>query len=193
MSKFILIFLLLIFVTQAYAQSHDTTVNPGSLGISFQGYPAGLIINGVYEKGFATKDALLFRLGFNLTDRKDFSEYNDHEEGAGFGISMGYRRYFSLRKGKLFGGFNADLWNMWIDWENQTGSPFENTSGSTYALVLQPWLEFGYVYRIPESRFQIGVSTGFGREINIITSGKEVGQGWMNSILLNANWNLSKK
>jgi hypothetical protein len=159
------------------------------LGGSVQVYPAGFILNLVGQKNITERIAILLRAGVNITDRKDFSEYNDKETGGGFGASIGYRYYFPLKTGKFFTGLNTDIWNMWINWENEFIPP-NKTNGQTYTLVFQPWLEAGYEYHLKKSNLSIGLSTGFGREINVITSGKDVGQGWMNSILLNFSWKI---
>ncbi len=80
-------------------------------------------------------------------------------------------------------GSNLDVWNMWIDWKNNIGQP-NQTQGRTYTLVLQPWLEAGYFIPVNKSPIEIGITTGFGREINVITNGKPVGQGWIGSVSL---------
>jgi len=43
-------------------------------------------------------------------------------------------------------------------------------------------LEAGYLVPLKKSPLQVGITAGFGREINIITKGKPVGQGWMKSV-----------
>ena len=190
MQKYYTLLALCMLTQHALSQSPNKHYN--YLGGSFQWYPAGIILNGIYEHGFSINNSWVLRAGVNLTNRKDFSEYNDNERGAGFGVSAGYRHYFPLRTGKLLAGINNDIWNMWINWKNDTGGVGE-TSGTTYTLVLQPWLELGYAYAIPHRPLQINFSTGFGREINTITAGNEVGQGWMNSVLLSISWNLGHR
>ena len=127
-------------------------------------------------------------MGGNFTDRQDFSDYNDHEEGSGFGGTFGYRKHFPQKSGDFIVGLNADIWNMWIQWYNDYG--FATTYGTSYTLVLQPWIEAGYLFRFSHSPIQIGLSGGFGREINVITEGEEVGHGWMGSVLLYAQYAL---
>lgn len=180
---------LLILPLNIRAQAPTKDMKEKILGGSVQVYPAGLILNLVGQKNLSDRQAILLRLGMNLADRKDFSEYNDMETGGGFGASIGYRYYFPIKTGKFFTGLNADIWNMWINWENEFIPPIE-TNGQTYTLVIQPWLEAGYEYQFKKSNFSIGLSTGFGREINVITKGKAVGQGWMNSILFNFGWKI---
>jgi len=126
---------------------------------------------------------MLIRAGVNLIERKDYSQYNDHEDGYGLGASIGYRRHFFLHHGQIIAAFNMDLWNEWINWENNIGEPDQST-GKTYTLVLQPWLETGYLTGINKSSLQYGITAGFGREINVITDGNDVAQGWILSLLL---------
>jgi hypothetical protein len=159
------------------------------IGGSVQVYPAGVILNLVGMKNLSDRKAILLRLGINLANRKDFSEYNDKETGGGFGASIGYRYFFPIKTGNFFAGLNTDIWNMWINWENEVVPP-NKANGQSYTLVVQPWIEAGYEYPFKKNNFYIGLSTGFGREINVITSGKDVGQGWMNSVLFNFGWNL---
>lgn len=154
-----------------------------NLGVNLQLYPAGIITSIHAEKFMNPHNAMILRLGGNFANRKNFSAYNDNEKGNGLGATVGYRHYFDLKTGRLLIGGNTDIWNMWIHWRNKVGQDKE-THGTTYTLVLQPWLEAGYVYPLSHSPLQVGLTTGFGREINIVTSGKAVGQGWMNSVLL---------
>jgi hypothetical protein len=53
-----------------------------------------------------------------------------------------------------------------------------STSGTTYNLVIQPLVNTGYLYNL-SNKWNTGISLGFGREINIITRGENVGEGWM--------------
>ncbi len=185
MTKFSLI--LIVFfasVTKILAQSDLKTKEASEtiLGLSEQVYPAGLITTLNTEVFVRENSSLIFRVGGNFANRKDFSPYNDNEKGSGFGGSLGYRKYFHRQKGSFLAGINTDVWNMWIDWQNNPGTP-DQTQGQTNTLVLQPWLEGGYLKKIKNSPFQIGMTAGLGREINVITNGKEVGQGWMFSAL----------
>ena len=176
-------------VTNAQNLANDKPVKRTDLGISVQLYPAGVIPTINLEHYISENSSLLFRLGGNFTDRQDFSDENDHEEGAGFGGSFGYRRHFPLAKGKIVAGLHFDAWNLWIDWEDSNTSPI---SGTTYTLVLQPWLEAGYFIPIKNSSSQIGITAGFGSEINAITSGEEVAQDWIASLSLHYLFSLSR-
>ncbi|HEX5112145.1 MAG TPA: hypothetical protein VFV79_04815 [Saprospiraceae bacterium] len=152
-------------------------------GISAQFYPAGIIATLDLDKFYSPKSSMMLRAGCNLIERHDFSDINDHEAGFGLGASIGYRKHFLLKKGAIIAAFNTDLWNEWINWENNLGSP-EETTGQTYTLVLQPWLQTGYFTKVNKSSLQYGITAGFGREINVITDGSEVAQGWIGSVLL---------
>ena len=180
-TQIIIGFLFCASVSNAQNLANDNAVKRTDIGISVQLYPAGVIPTINLERYISENSSLLLRLGGNFTDRQDFSDENDHEEGSGFGGSFGYRRHFPLAKGKIVAGLHLDAWNLWIDWEDANVSP---TSGTTYTLVLQPWLETGYFFPIKNSSSQIGITAGFGREINAITNGEEVAQDWIASLSL---------
>lgn len=77
---------------------------------------------------------------------------------------------------------------MWTTWQDglQTSKP---TAGTTYNVVLQPWANVGYQYPI-SSKLNTGISVGFGREINVITRGEKVGEGWMGIFTITTNYRL---
>ena len=173
--------------TNEEVQQHKT----GSGGVSAQVYPAGYIIAVYVDLSRTTKTSFLIRTGWNFIDRKDFSHYNDHEEGNGIGMGVSYRRHFFLHKGEIMAAINTDVWNEWIDWENNIGQ-INQASGKTYTLVLQPWLETGYFTGVNKSSLKYGITAGFGREINVVTDGKDVGQGWILSGLLHLQYLIKK-
>lgn len=158
-------------------------------GIGLQAYPAGIIATLDHERFLSENTSLLFRLGANLTDRQDFSDENDSEKGGGFGASIGYRKHIPLNRNALVFGLHTDLWNLWIDWDNPstTARPL---SGTTYILVFQPWLEGGYLFKRKPSRSTLGISVGFGREINVISNGREVAQDWIGSLIIRYQFSL---
>ncbi len=168
-----------IFVISAQDDGFDRT----DLGVSVQLYPAGIIPTVNVERFLNKNSSLVFRLGLNIVDRQDFSDFNDTEEGTGFGGSVGYRKHFPAGKGKFIAGLNLDVWSLSIDWTDLNGNG-PSIAGSTYTLVVQPWLEAGYFLPIKNSRSQLGLTLGLGREINAITSGDEVEQGFIGSISL---------
>lgn len=188
-TKIIIGFLLYTSFSNAQHLENGNPIKRTNLGVSVQLYPAGVIPTINLERYISESSSLLFRLGGNFTDRQDFSDENDHEEGSGFGGSFGYRRHFPLAKGKIVASLNLDAWNLWIDWEDANANPI---SGTTYTLVLQPWLETGYFFPIKNSSSQIGITAGFGREINTITSGEEVAQDWIASLSLQYLFSLNR-
>lgn len=183
----------LCFFSYTYGQTRQKGMidRRTDLGISVQLYPAGIIPTINIEPYVSENASLLFRLGGNFTDRRDFSDENEHEEGEGFGGSFGYRKHFVLTKGEIVAGLHMDIWNLWIDWEDTLGGT-EPVSGTTYTFVLQPWLEAGYFLPIRNSSSQIGITAGFGREINAITNGAEVAQDWIASLSLQYQFTLKK-
>ncbi len=192
--KLFILFLLLVFqFSGTYSQTavKETNNKRMDLGVSVQLYPAGIIPTLNLERYLTERSSLVYRLGANIVDRQDFSDENDEEKGEGFGGSFGYRKHFPLKKGKVIAGINMDIWNLWIDWENDPNS-LNMTSGTTYTLVLQPWLEAGYFFDLKNSSSQIGISAGFGREINVITDGKDVEQGWIASVSVQYLFSLKK-
>lgn len=158
------------------------------LGFSAQVYPAGFIPTVNVETYLNEKSSLLFRVGANIVDRQDFSDFNDTEEGTGYGGTVGYRKHYPAGKGKFIAGLNLDIWSLNIDWTDSAqetiDSPITVFSGSTYTLVLQPWLEGGYFLPIKNTKSQIGLTLGFGREINVVVNGDEVEQGFIASVSL---------
>ena len=174
-------FLFVSINVSSQTELKNDTYKKNYLGFSAQFYPAGIIPTINYEHFVSEKASFLYRLGANITDRKDFSSENNNEEGAGFGGSFGYRRHFLFNKGRFILGFNTDAWNLWIDWKDNIGLPNE-TSGTSYIFVLQPWLEAGYFFNLKNTPSKIGITAGFGREINIITNGDDVAQDWIGSI-----------
>lgn len=180
-STFLSFFAVLFVFVSMNAQDSDG-LKRTDLGLSLQVYPAGIIPTVNLEKYFNEKSSLVFRAGLNIVDRQDFSDFNDTEEGTGFGGSIGYRKHFSAGKGKFIAGINFDVWSLNIDWTDTVGD--ESIAGSTYTLVLQPWLEGGYFLPIKNTKSQLGLTLGFGREFNAISDGDEVEQGFIASIAL---------
>uniref|UniRef100_UPI003306329A hypothetical protein n=2 Tax=uncultured Croceitalea sp. TaxID=1798908 RepID=UPI003306329A len=186
--KFKMTFIIIIFgFTSLIAQ--DVSDKRTDLGVSVQLYPAGIIPTVNLEYYLEENASLLFRLGLNIVDRQDFSDFNLTEEGTGFGGSVGYRRHFPSGKGKFIAGLNIDIWSLTIDWTD-VGPADGIVAGSTYTLVIQPWLEGGYFLPIKHTKSQIGLTLGFGREINAITSGDEVEQGFIGSVSLQYSFRL---
>lgn len=174
---------LLLFPLSSNAQ------NPVSIGLSVQWYPAGLIPSIYSDLPTGPKTSVWLRAGWNIIDRQDFSDYHDHEEGNGVGVSFGLRKHFPFQKGQLFAGLNNDIWYETIDWIDDHGIVEE--TGTTKVLVVQPWLETGYLFGAPSSKIAFGPTIGFGREINASTDGEEVGRGWIFSASVNIQMRLN--
>lgn len=189
----ILLLPMVFYFSSGYSQTAAKEQNSKrmDLGVSVQLYPAGIIPTLNLEHYLTERSSLVYRLGANFVDRQDFSDENDEEKGDGFGGSFGYRKHFPLKKGKVIAGLNIDIWNLWIDWKNDLNGP-NTTSGTTYTLVVQPYLEAGYFFDLKNSASQIGLTTGFGREINSITDGKDVEQGWIASVSVQYVFSLKK-
>ncbi|GMN10519.1 hypothetical protein MTsPCn9_33550 [Croceitalea sp. MTPC9] len=181
--------LLVIVLGSISLTAQNTSDKRTDLGVSVQLYPAGIIPTVNLEHYVEENSSLLFRLGLNIVDRQDFSDFNETEEGTGFGGSIGYRKHFPSGKGKFIAGLNLDVWSLTIDWTD-IGPADGLVSGSTYTLVIQPWLEGGYFLPIKNTKSQIGLTLGFGREINAITSGDEVEQGFIGSVSLQYQFSL---
>lgn len=173
---------------QSFAQSEESkTRKKIEIGTELQVYPVGFMPMITSNVFLNEKWALRFRIGGNFADRQDFSGYNDDEVAKGFGGSFGVVKYFSpWGKGQPFVGLTLDTWNMWTEWQDglQTSNP---TSGTTYNVVLQPWANAGYQYPI-SGKWNTGISVGFGREINVITRGEKVGEGWMGIATFSVNY-----
>ena len=145
-----------------------------STGVEIQWYPAGYQFMVTGEYGIGEAHAIQARLGYNLTRRKDFSPYNDLENGGGFGGTLGYRYYFGEEKNGLYLGARTDIWALTIDWEDADQLP---NVGTTNITVLQPTGEIGYIYAFEESPLAIGINVAGGYEVNVVTKGEAVGEG----------------
>ncbi|MFK5959718.1 MAG: hypothetical protein QM495_12730 [Lutibacter sp.] len=185
--KIIILFYLLLLSLPSFAQNEkDIAVGNIEFGTELQLYPVGYMPTITSNIFIKNNIALRFRIGGNFANRQDFSGLNDEEIVKGFGGSIGLVKYFPYRKGNFIAGFTVDGWNMWTDWKDElnTSTP---KSGTTYNLVIQPWINAGYLYKLSE-KWSTGLTLGIGREINAITSGKQVGEGWIGSLTLTTNF-----
>jgi hypothetical protein len=183
--KFIsLLFILIIAIApQLWSQDGNAEKQlPIRIGAQLQVYPAGIIPVITAEIPLTYTSSLLLRAGLNIADRKNFSPYNDHESGQAYGGTIGLRKSWAKKKAAIKGGLNCDLWNMTINWSNNIGQ-INETRGSTHTFVVQPYIDCGYYYPLG-NRIEASGGLGFGREINVITEGKKVAQGWMGSLLI---------
>ncbi len=184
---FIFIFLVSI---QLFSQSvENASKRKIEIGTELQLYPVGYMTM-ITSNIFIKEDwALRFRLGGNFANREDFSGFNDDEVANGFGGSFGLVKYVSYWKGNFVFGASLDTWNMWTKWKDGLSTP-NPTSGTTYNLVIQPWVNAGYLYNL-SNQWNAGISLGFGREINVITRGENVGEGWMGIATFSLNYSLN--
>lgn len=161
--------LLLLFAGFCQAQSGPFDVN-----FEFQAYPAGLIPGLRLEKGFAEKNVVSLRLGYQIIDHQDFGKHDD-ETGNGYGFTLGYRRFFKENYQGLTLGLRNDFWWNEIDWVTKADFGPDET-GTTDIIVVQPTAELGYTMQFGESWvFTPTLSLGF--EVNVKTEGEPTGEG----------------
>jgi hypothetical protein len=182
----LLITLFLVTSCIGSAQENEHIKRKIEFGTELQLYPVGYISMLTSNVFLNEKWALRFRIGGNFADRQDFSDFNDDETAEGFGGSFGIVRYFHYGKGDFIAGVSIDTWNMWTDWKDGVNTS-NSTSGLTYNLVLQPWINGGYLFDL-SNKWNAGASLGFGREINIITRGEKVGEDWMGILTFSVNY-----
>lgn len=180
-AKLVILFLGISFLQSSlFAQQNEKKAQNSKLmaGIEIQWYPAGWIIGPVVNYAIAPKHNINTRLAVNIANRHDWSGLNDDEKGNAFGGSLGYRFLFTPDKSSFFLGARVDLWGMKIKWKNKIGTPQE-TRGTTKITIFQPTGEVGYWLKLKDRNWSLLFSAGGGAEINIKTTGKEVGQGGM--------------
>ena len=191
--KNILILFALLFISfqvkaQAQFTSNKISLPRINLGAEFQWYPAGVMFGLRSDLYYNKHENLNLRIGYNLTDRQDFSEFNDSEKGGGFGFGVGYRYYFGKRKG-IYLGARADFWWLDIDWTDFNETIQLEETGTTEIVVFQPTIEIGYQF-ILDKHWVIAPAFTNGRELNIISNGEDVGQGWITLIGVNVGYKL---
>lgn len=192
--KYYFLFSLFLFHASLSAQSIDTLkCNQGriDLGIEIQGYPAGIIPVITTNLFFANQLAFRIRAGGNFANRHNWSPYNDFETAQGYGGSLGLVTYHPYKIGHFTAGVTIDLWHMTTQWKDHLDTP-NPTQGVSQTLVFQPWADIGYLFNIRNTRLNIGGTLGFGKEINIVTKGDSVGEGWMNSLTLTVNYTMKR-
>ena len=187
LKKLFLLSVLLVSMNSRSQTLEKTNSKKIEIGVDLQLYPVGFMPMITSNIFFKEDWALRFRIGGNFADRQDFSDFNDDEVAKGFGGTVGVVKYFKTwGKGKPFAGISVDIWNMWTEW--QDGLQTENsTAGTTYNVVLQPWANVGYQYPISR-KWNAGISAGLGREINVVTRGEKVGEGWMGLATFSVNY-----
>lgn len=187
--KTILSMVCLSIYTQISAQLDTLKCVKGrkDIGAEIQVYPAGVISAFTANFVVSNQFALRFRAGGNFANRRNWSPFNDEEIAKGYGGSVGWVTYHPYKIGHFTAGATIDLWRMWTQWKDEMDSQ-NPKSGETYTLVVQPWADVGYLFHIRNTHLNIGTTMGFGREINVITKGERVGEGWMGSLTLTLNY-----
>lgn len=142
-------------------------------------YPAGVVVAGSGASPISENAVVFGRAGYNFTDRRDYGDHED-ESGGGPGFGFGYRRWFGEERRGWFWGARADLWFLEIDWEDAGGT----RSGTSDVIVLQPVGQGGYTW--PVGDWRLDLSASLGAEINVDTSGEDVGEGAI--LLLGVTW-----
>lgn len=179
--------MVLFSFSNSFSQQKSEVIEKREIGLEVQKYPVGIITVITYNYFFKESWAMRFRFGGNFADRKDASGFNDDEKANGLGGSFGINKYVRSGNGNFIFGANADVWNMWTKWIDYSEVP---QKGKTYTLVIQPWINAGYLYNF-SNKFNAGITLGFGREINVITDGENVGQGLMGSLTVSGNYKLN--
>ncbi|MBK8556963.1 MAG: hypothetical protein IPL65_14870 [Lewinellaceae bacterium] len=177
-------FALLLFATQTLSAQSSW-----SAGLELQAYPTGFMPGIRIEKAMTPHDALHLRLGYNMANHGD-NGVQDDERGGGFGGSLGYRYYFqSGQKGWCLGP-RADVWCNRMDWKSLDAAGQTLASGTTRITVVQPTLEAGYQFRPGNSKLFVTPTLAFGYEVNVVTAGREVGQGaiFLLGIVVGMEW-----
>ncbi|RTY92510.1 hypothetical protein [Flavobacterium sp. GT3R68] len=182
--KLIINCLILFISLNTFSQSEEKSLKKLEVGIELEIYPVGYMPTITSNIFIKETWALRFRLGANFADRKDLSGLNDSEVAKGFGVSAGIVKYFRVCKGNIIAGFTTDFWSMKTEWEDN------NIKGTTTNLVVQPWINSGYLYTI-STKINAGITLGIGREINILNKGEEVGQGWIGMATFSINYSLN--
>lgn len=182
--KYVSVWLILFLgvnLTDVKAQSDVFKLK--QLGIEVQGYPTGIMPGICMDLTKWEHAAISTRVGFDIARRQDYSGLNDDERGWGPGFSLGYRYYAGGDCSGFYAGVRADMWWLTIAWKDSTNIPKQ---GSTDILVAIPTLELGYLFPFKHSPYKIGVGLSQGREFNLISNGKPVGQGYITLFTLKA-------
>ena len=165
---------LLLFIISFYSSATAQTDGTLDIGLEVQAYPTGIISGLRIEKGFAGKHALHLRLGYNWIRHRDLGVHED-ERGAGYGFTLGYKRYFSSDFQGWFLGLRSDVWWNKLDWKDNIDSATE-VRGETNITVIQPTLKAGYSFLLANDWF-FSPTLAFGYEVNVQTDGASVGEG----------------
>ncbi|KYG79025.1 hypothetical protein [Roseivirga echinicomitans] len=154
-----------------------------SYGVDIQAYPAGMMFMAKTAFNLNEHNVLNTRIGYNMARRQDFGEH-DNEEGGGLGLNIGFKHYLKPASSGLYYELKSSIWFMNIDWRDN--KPIR--TGSTSITVFQPTAIAGYDFNL-SSKVSFGLYAEFGYEINVISSGEDVGQGGISLV----GFSLSRK
>ena len=175
MRKLLLGIFFITFTTLLWSQ--DAKRGLHSFGLESQMYPAGLMFNLKADWPLSNKGLLVAKVGYNIAERQDFGEH-DQEDGGGLGLALGYKRYLKEGMQGLYAEARMSVWFLDIDWRNNTPAAMGNTD----ITVLQPTIAAGYDFLLKGEKIKLGIFVAAGYEVNVITSGEEVGQGGISII-----------
>lgn len=168
--------LLLTASTLAADPAHaEPSSRSARVGLELQAYPAGLVPGIRWEQPVRDDWALALRLGWNLTDRRDWGEHDD-ESGDGPGGGVAVLRRFEAWGRSWRAGARVDTWWLEIDWRDDATSTLDTREGRTEIVVVQPTVVLGLEVG-SSSAWTAEVTAALGQEINVDTAGEEVGEG----------------
>jgi len=135
-----------------------------------RGYPSGVIFTGGLGLPLSNNYYGSLHAGYNVAERGNNGEFDD-ESGGGFGFGGTVDRYFGPNQTGWFAGGRLELFFLEIDYRG----PGSGTSDIT---VFQPTVRGGYAWRFGNSgQYGVQLAVSAGAEINVATSGPEVGEG----------------
>ena len=154
MKNTILILLASLIFLHSYSQEEIKAFRIIEVGLEFQIYPTGYMPSLKIETNVSKKDAVNFRVGFNIFDHKDYpkqAKINDHtsEIGMGYGFSVGYKRYLLDNNKKLYAGIRTDIWFNKVNWIKPAPNkplPRPTIEGVTNIIVVQPTMQVGWLF-----------------------------------------------
>jgi len=165
--RFGLVFLIILFPLFLAAQTY-------SGGLETQIYVTGFIPSLKFEKIVRENNAVNFRIGANLFDRRSFGE-QDEERGVGYGLTVGYRRYHKENRSWSL-GLRSGLWFNKVNWKNLDGIEVLS-SGTSDVIAIQPTFELGHLFFLDDEGFFVNPTFSFGMELNLLNNGAQVRDG----------------
>ena len=166
--KYILFSTICLFAFSGLNAQSNTLVS-----VEFQAYPTGIIAGIATDFPLGAKDYFHARAGLNIFDHRDLG-VQDNEEGNGYGVTLGYRRFINDEHKGWRWGIKTDLWLNTVDWED-VRDPVGLITDTTDITVLQPTAEVSYVFS--NGSWIFAPSIAFGMEWNIKTEGEPTGEG----------------